>query len=239
MVKASIPLKLTKLTRRAADWVPWLAISVVVTGLLLHGTSVSAMMFQSPASPVQPTTAPTETPIPEPTLTPIPPVTKPAEAAPVPTDTPVPQPTEQPQESAPSGEVAPPTPTAEGGVPSEIVEPAVTEAIPPETPETEVPPATEAAPAKTPVPAGTPQPTPGGRSQSIVNWTKFWDTLAVWVAYPWLCCGIGLLLLVPAVMLYLEIMGRRRPQTTPERLPERGVPPRRRSPSKGGRSAGE
>ena len=60
--------------------------------------------------------------------------------------------------------------------------------------------------------------------QPVVNWVKFWDTVAVMLAYPWLCCGVGLLLLVPLVLLFLEIKGRRRPPMPPERLtpPKRG-----------------
>jgi len=42
----------------------------------------------------------------------------------------------------------------------------------------------------------------------------------VWLAYPWMCCGVGLLLLVPLILLYLEISGRRRPPLPPEIPPE-------------------
>jgi hypothetical protein len=42
----------------------------------------------------------------------------------------------------------------------------------------------------------------------------------VWLAYPWMCCGVGLLLLVPVFLLYLEISGRRRPPLPPEIPPE-------------------
>jgi hypothetical protein len=48
---------------------------------------------------------------------------------------------------------------------------------------------------------------------------KFWDTVVVTLAYPWLCCGIGLMLLTPIVLLYLEIKGRRPPPTPPEPVP--------------------
>jgi hypothetical protein len=57
-------------------------------------------------------------------------------------------------------------------------------------------------------------------NQPIINWVKFWDTMAVVVAYPWLCCGVALLLLVPVILLFLEIQGRRRPPMPPEPLPE-------------------
>jgi len=55
-------------------------------------------------------------------------------------------------------------------------------------------------------------------SRSVINWAKFWDTLAVVFAYPWLCCGIASFLVVPMVLLYLEIKGRRRPSVLPESL---------------------
>ena len=57
-----------------------------------------------------------------------------------------------------------------------------------------------------------------GTGVSVINWTKFWDTVMVAVAYPWLCCGIALLLLVPVGLIYLEIKGRRRPPKLPEPL---------------------
>jgi hypothetical protein len=59
--------------------------------------------------------------------------------------------------------------------------------------------------------------TTGG--QPIVNMVKFWDAVVVTLAYPWLCCGIGLMLLTPIVLLYLEIKGRRPPPTPPEPVP--------------------
>lgn len=65
----------------------------------------------------------------------------------------------------------------------------------------------------------TPQPA-SGANQPIVNWVKFWDTIAVTLAYPWLCCGVALLLMVPVVLLFLEIKGRRPPPSPPEQVPE-------------------
>jgi len=65
----------------------------------------------------------------------------------------------------------------------------------------------------------TPQPA-SGANQPIVNWVKFWDTIAVTLAYPWLCCGVALLLTVPVGLLFLEIKGRRLPPSPPERVPE-------------------
>jgi hypothetical protein len=48
---------------------------------------------------------------------------------------------------------------------------------------------------------------------------KFWDTIAVIFAYPWLCCGVGLMLMVPVGLLFLEIKGRRPPPSPPEPAP--------------------
>ena len=61
-------------------------------------------------------------------------------------------------------------------------------------------------------------PTDPGSSRSVINWAKFWDALAIGFAYPWLCCGIALFLVVPLALLYLEIKGRRRPTVLPESL---------------------
>jgi hypothetical protein len=61
---------------------------------------------------------------------------------------------------------------------------------------------------------------PADANQPIVNWVKFWDTIAVTLAYPWLCCGVALILLVPVVLLFLEIKGRRPPPKPPEPVPE-------------------
>jgi hypothetical protein len=67
-------------------------------------------------------------------------------------------------------------------------------------------------------PEGNEEPPPDQPGAAVINWVKFWDTMAVTIAYPWLCCGVGLLLLVPLVFLFLEIKGRRPPPRPPERL---------------------
>ena len=61
-------------------------------------------------------------------------------------------------------------------------------------------------------------------NQSVINWSKFWDTVVIVFAYPWLCCGILLLLGVPLGLLLLEIKGQRRPRRLPE-MPGRRTPP--------------
>jgi len=69
---------------------------------------------------------------------------------------------------------------------------------------------------------GAEQPPGNEAGQPVINWVKFWDTVAVALAYPWLCCGVGLLLLVPLFLLFLEIKGRRPPPIPPEPLPKEG-----------------
>jgi len=62
-------------------------------------------------------------------------------------------------------------------------------------------------------------------SEFVINWTKFWDTLVLYASYPWLCCGILLLLGVPLAFLMLEIRGRRRPRVLPEEPTKKPQPP--------------
>jgi hypothetical protein len=62
-------------------------------------------------------------------------------------------------------------------------------------------------------------------NQSVINWSKFWDTVVIVFAYPWLCCGILLLLGVPLGLLLLEIKGQRRPRKLPEMPGPRTPPP--------------
>ena len=183
---------------RAIAWLPWLIVALLLTWLLWpEWTTPSQLLYQSP--PVSP---PQVTP-PPPTNTPVPPP---------PADTPVPLPTDTPL--LPTGTPVPsPTveapieiPTPANTLTAEAPTPAIATATP--TPGTLVPPPS----VDTQQSAGT------GTSVSVINWTKFWDTVMVAVAYPWLCCGIALLLLVPVGLIYLEIKGRRRPPKLPEPL---------------------
>jgi hypothetical protein len=206
---------LLRRTGRATTWLPWLGVALVVAAVLSPGTvTASLLAFQSPSTPtpVPPTPVP-----PPPTPTPVPPAP--------PTETPVPPapPTETPVQPPPVPPTQAPPATA---VPSE---PTPTPVQPP--PPTLVPtmfPTPVMLPASTPTllppPPPLPPPTPpqvSGSNQPIVNWVKFWDTIAVTLAYPWLCCGVGLILLVPVVLLFLEIKGRRAPPRPPEPVPER------------------
>jgi hypothetical protein len=213
---------------RALVWLPWLVVALLIAAVLSPGMAgASRLAFQSPESPPPEGTA-TETPIPPvqevpPTATQPPAPTAaqpPAPTAAQPAPTPVPQPQETPPAQATPTQAAPPgeTPPAQA---------APTQAAPGEG----TPPATESpsptakapqapAPSPTARPTRTPTPEPEAEGEATINWVKFWDTLVVWLAYPWMCCGVGLLLLVPVVLLYLEISGRRRPPLPPEIPPE-------------------
>jgi hypothetical protein len=198
-------------TVRAMAWLPWLAAALLVAAVLSPGTvTASRLVFQSaPATPMPTLTPPPPTP-PPPTATPLPPTATPP---------PPPTPTPPPPEPAPTGPLPTETlpPQEVQPVPAvEVTEPLapplqVTEPLPVPYQATEPPVAPPAPTAEQP-----PSVEPG---QPIINWVKFWDTMAVTLAYPWLCCGIGLLLLMPIFLLYLEIKGRRRPPTPPERIP--------------------
>jgi hypothetical protein len=209
---------------RAARWVPWLIVALLLTLFLRPGPiTASRLMFQSAveSSPV-PELPP---PPPEP---PPPAPEEPAPQPPAPSDEALPWPLdesmltevplEQPPAPAPAPEVppeeAPQQPAAPAG---EVPAPGATAIFPL---------IDEPAPLPRPTPRQERETTPRQMpaqpdiSQSVINWTKFWDTVVMWAAYPWLCCGILLLLGVPVGMLYLEIKGRRRPKKLPE-LPRR------------------
>lgn len=47
-----------------------------------------------------------------------------------------------------------------------------------------------------------------GSSNFILDQAELIDTVVVSTAYVWLCCGIGLFLLIPLVFLFLQIRGR-------------------------------
>ena len=181
--------------RRAVGWLPWLIVALLVTWLLWpEWTTPSQLLYQSPpVSPPQVTPPPADTPVPPPPAdTPVP---LPTDTPLPPTETPVPSPTVEAPTAVPTPTN---TPTAEASTP--VIATATV------TPVTLVPPPID----ETQQSAGT--------GVSVINWTKFWDTVMVAVSYPWLCCGIALLLLVPVGLIYLEIKGRRRPPKLPEPL---------------------
>jgi hypothetical protein len=200
---------LSALRRRArltAAWLPWLGIALLVAAALSPGTvTASRLMFQSPAQPTP--IPPTPTPVPPPpTSTPVPPPPTPPPAEVAPTQAP---PEPPPTEAVPGQEPAP----VEEQPTQEVLSPSAEPTVPPPALPEPTPPIQD-----TEVPAK-PLPPEAEIDQPIVNWVKFWDTLAVTFAYPWLCCGIALLLLVPVVLLFLEIKGRRPPRVTPEQFP--------------------
>jgi hypothetical protein len=192
---------LLRRTGRATTWLPWLGVALVIAAVLSPGTvTASLLAFQSspPPTPVPPTPTPVPPP---PTSTPVPPSP--------PTSTPV-QPTPVPPTQAPPQ----PTPTQVQPI-QPVPSPSLTPTMPPTPVMLPVPTPT----LLPPLPPPTLQPV-SGSNQPIVNWVKFWDTIAVTLAYPWLCCGVALLLLVPVILLLLEIKGRRAPPRPPEPAPE-------------------
>ena len=195
---------------RMTAWLPWLGVALLVAAFLAPGSvTASRLVFQSPPepSPIPPTPTPIP-PAPQPTPTPIPP-------APQPTPTPIPpapQPTPTPVPPGPQ-----PTPTPIPAVQSPTPTPIPAVQPPTPTPIPAVLSPTPVAPAV--APTTSPTTTPIVANQPVVNWVKFWDTMAVTFSYPWLCCGVILILLVPVVLLFLEIKGRRAPPMPPEQYP--------------------
>lgn len=213
-------------------WLPWLIAALALSGIFWpnsitasHPAYQSALPYeQSPlpeafsagASPLQPP-PPVELPMPAD----IPPQEMPPAELPAPPEPPQP-------EGFPPGEVLPPEPAAPP--PAEIPAP---------SPQPQPAPVTPVAPAR-PRPASpgllidepvaqlqpSQEEAPAPRlDQFVVNWTKFWDTLVLYASYPWLCCGILLLLGVPLTLLMLEIRGRRRPRVLPEEPVRKSSPP--------------
>jgi len=73
---------------------------------------------------------------------------------------------------------------------------------PAETPTPEAP-----APA---APEGAPQvSSPEATSAMVVNEVKLIDTIVQWIAWLWLCVGVGVILLVPIFFLFLQLRGSR------------------------------
>jgi hypothetical protein len=207
---------------RTATWLPWLGVAILIAVALAPGTvTASRLAFQSSEepTPIPPTPTaipPTPTPIPlPPTPTPIPPA-----LPPTPTSE-VPAPAQAPTQAPPTQVVPTQAPAPSGEQPTQPApSPAVEPTQPPPVPPTQRP-SPPAQATRTPNTRSVPEedlPAKVGADQPVINWVKFWDTLAVTFAYPWLCCGLGLLLLVPLVLLFLEIKGRRPPRRPPERL---------------------
>jgi hypothetical protein len=229
---------------RTIRWLPWLIVAVGLAWLLWpNPITASRLVFQSAVESPLPEAPPPEEAAPEPP----PEEQPPSEPAPVEE--------QAPEEEAPAEEVPVelPAPTATErpaakpimpGVPppgeEAATEPAAAEAAPEEPAATrpvEAVPATRKAPVSTRrAQSGTlvdePLVQPGVEDRpaapsggSVINWSKFWDTVAVTFSYSWLCCGIVLLLGLPLGIVLLEIKGRRRPRKLPELPGPRSQPP--------------
>ncbi|MDW8070120.1 MAG: hypothetical protein RMK79_01470 [Anaerolineae bacterium] len=213
-------------------WLPWLVAALALSGIFWPGNITASHPAYQSALPYEQSPLPETFPVEVSPLEPPPPV-----ELPMPFDLP-------PQEALP-GEL--PTPQEipqlevfpqEGAVPPGSAAPSPAE-VPAPSPQSLPAPVTPAAPARLrPVspgllidePVAQLQPpreeAPAPRiDQFVVNWTKFWDTVVLYASYPWLCCGILLLLGVPLTLLMLEIRGRRRPRVLPEEPVRKSPPP--------------
>ncbi|MGQ9500642.1 MAG: hypothetical protein ACUVSF_01055 [Anaerolineae bacterium] len=214
-------------------WLPWLITALVLSGILWPSTITASHPAYQSALPYDQSPLPEAFPVEESPLPPLP--------------VELPMPADMPPEEVPPAELPAPLPTPEELPPAEAFPQEVvpSEPIPPpaqipgEIPQAPVAPATPANPVRTrPAPSGllidepivqppqTPEDVPVPRiSQFVINWTKFWDTIVLYASYPWLCCGILLLLGVPLAFLMLEIRGRRRPRVLPEPPTRKPQPP--------------
>ncbi len=180
-----------------------LVMSIGLTSFLANNGSVSAeTLLQSPPLESPPTDPPTEVPPTE-----VPPVEAPADSAP---------PVEAPADSAPPVE-ATPTDNQTENVESEQTD--TTFQSPAASPVLTTTPTLNEAPPMvlpTPLPASRAgresdpieEGDEGGASNLILDQVELIDSVVVSGAYVWLCCGIGLFLLLPLVFLLLQIRGQ-------------------------------
>lgn len=213
---------------RAAAWLPWLGAGLLVAAALAPGSmAASYLVFQSPPppTPIPPPSTPTPLPLPPtPTPIPLPPTPTPIPALPpTPTLAPVP-PAQSPTEALPMEMVPTEQPALPLEEPTQPPLPAVEPTEPPVMLPTPTLPAQAVAPLRPSSGAEDGQAPGAEAGQPVINWVKFWDTVAVTLAYPWLCCGVSLLLMAPLALLFLEIKGRRPPPRPPEPVstPRRG-----------------
>lgn len=242
--KLNCPTALRTHVGRTLRWLPWLVVALACTWILWpNPITASRLAFQSviiydesplPEAPPPEEYFPPEQPVPEP---------PPPAAEPGFPDEPAPPAAESDFPAEPAPPEAPPVDNYPYDAPPPAEQPGALEPLPepPAEPATEAPrvPTRPAPPGllidQPPARAAQPQEAPPevpaapGASQSVINWSKFWDTVVVVVAYPWLCCGILLLLGVPLGLLLLEIKGQRRPRQLPE-TPGRRPPPPGRNP---------
>ncbi len=214
------PFRFTKRLRSSGSIIPasgWerlallLFVAIFLTLWVATGNVAANMLFQSPQSPpVQP--AAEQPPVAQPPVE-QPPAQQPP-AAPPPVEQP---PAEQPPAEQPPAEQAPvEQPPAE----QPPAEPAPVEQPPTEQPASDIAPAAAEPVAPTPLPE---QPVPEpisrereeaplneeeGSSNLILDQVELIDTVVVSGAYIWLCCGVGLFLFVPLLLLFVYIRGR-------------------------------
>ncbi len=220
------PFRLTKRLRSSGSIIPasgWerlallLVVAIFLTLWVATGNVDANMLFQSPQSPpVQP--AAEQPPVAQPPVE-QPPAQQPPPAEQPPAEQPPAEqaPVEQPPAEQPPAEQAPvEQPPAE----QPPAEPAPAEQSPPEQPASDIaPPAAEPAAPTAPPEQPVPQPISRereeaplneeeGSSNFILDQVELIDTVVVSGAYIWLCCGVGLFLFVPLLLLFVYIRGR-------------------------------
>ena len=234
---SEIVLNLLLVGRKLRNLFPLALLAVTIAFIAdsrLNPVQSVQSFFQSPAqSPVLPTPTdtpppvPTDTPAPAPTDTPVPPTNTPVPAStntpipptntPVPpTNTPLPAPVQPANTAVESGPVAP-AGTGNGNSAVENSTGTETENVPQPIP---IGPATPVNPPiaqEQPTPLTPIEPTialdgPGAivEEQGVVlNEVALIDTIVQWFASLWLCIGVGIILLVPLIFLFLQLRGAR------------------------------
>jgi hypothetical protein len=135
---------------------------------------------------------------------------------PVPIEQPPVVPIEQPPVVAPESPLPQPVPIEQPPIEQPPIEQPPIEQPPIEQPQQPVPEPVQTAPeAAAPEPSRrereetvTTEDPPSGPSQFILDQAEFIDTVVISGAYIWLCCGVGLMLIVPLALVFVYIRGR-------------------------------
>ena len=188
--------------------------------LLMRGSMATARStFQTPLDtptplPTATEAAPvaTDTPAPPPTDTPTPPPTDegpdlptPSATLPSPTETPVAPPTSQ---ASPLIEVTPATATPVPPTATPVTQPGPTTAVPTTGPVSTPSPQPAGPQLQEPETLIAPETAPAGLTPTEL--AVLIDSLIVAGGYVWLCCGVVLVLFIPAALLWLNRRGKRR-----------------------------
>lgn len=185
----SILAYLRRNMKTATPLVPLITLAMIISSILLQsdGLVSASQLFQSPVSPVQ---EQSQKPTPEKVLPP----SEPIPAKP----TPVPLPTQPPA-------TQPPVPPEPVELPTQPPQPEPTQpaAQPTETP-TAPPPIVDVPSPAQPAPAY-----PGG-AEIVIDSGLLIDSLLVYVAYAWLCCGVLIFIMIPIGFLLLYVWGAQR-----------------------------